>query len=74
MAIKPVRMPGNSVKVHGMREFRKDIRREFLNGEGPDGRDMLKAANRKVAEHIKDRSRGRAVAAGRMQYLAWSSM
>lgn len=72
--IKPRAYKGSSVKVEGMKQFRKDIRRQFLSGEGPDGRDLLKDANRKVAEHIKDRSEGRATAAGRMQYLAWASM
>ena len=71
---KPMRIKGAGVEVQGMKEFRKAIRREFLNGEGPDGRDMLKAANRKVAEHVKDRSESRASAAGNMQHLAWASM
>jgi hypothetical protein len=72
--IKPRAYKGSSVKVEGMKQFRKDIRRQFLSGEGPDGRDLLKDANEKVAQHIKDRSKGRASAAGRMQYLAWASM
>ena len=62
-----------SVKVHGMKEFRKDIKRMQAGG-GPDGRDLLKDANRKVAQHVKDRSKGRASAAGKMQELAWASM
>lgn len=71
--IKPVKMTGTGVKVHGMKEFRKDIKRMQAGG-GPDGRDLLKAANREVAQHVKDRSRGRAASAGKMQYLAWASM
>ena len=62
-----------SVKVHGMKEFRKDIKRMQAGG-GPDGRDLLKDANRKVAQHVKDRSESRASAAGKMQHLAWASM
>ena len=62
-----------SVKVHGMKEFRKDIKRMQAGG-GPDGRDLLKDANRKVAQHVKDRSQSRASAAGKMQQLAWASM
>ena len=62
-----------SVKVEGMKQFRKDIKRMQAGG-GPDGRDLLKDANRKVAQHIKDRSESRASAAGKMQHLAWASM
>ncbi len=71
--IKPRAYKGSSVKVEGMKQFRKDIKRMQAGG-GPDGRDLLKDANRKVAQHVKDRSKGRASAAGRMQELAWASM
>ena len=70
---KPMRIKGAGVEVQGMKQFRKDIKKMQAGG-GPDGRDLLKDANRKVAQHVKDRSENRASAAGKMQHLAWASM
>jgi hypothetical protein len=78
--IKPRAYKGSSVKVEGMKQFRKDIKKlapvsGFDSGISTKGAgELLKDANRKVAQHIKDRSKGRASAAGRMQELAWASM
>lgn len=61
------------VYVKGLDEFRKELRRIERNG-GPDGRDLLKSANWKVATHVITKSKQRATTFGPMQTRAASTM
>jgi hypothetical protein len=63
----------DGVYVKGLDEFRRELKRLEQSG-GPDGRDMLKAANHKVASYVISKSKSRASTIGRMQAAAASTM
>lgn len=65
--------PNDTVRVRGLTEFRRELRRIERTG-GPDGRDMLKDANNKVANFVVSRSRDKASTIGAMQSKAASTM
>jgi hypothetical protein len=71
--MSPSRRSGDGVYVKGLDEFRRELRRIEQSG-GPDGRDMLKVANHKVATYVINRAKSRASAIGRMQATAASTM
>jgi hypothetical protein len=64
---------GNVVIVQGLDQFRKELVRIAKDG-GPDGRDLLKEANYKVAAFVIDHAKVKAATIGRMQSAAAQSM
>ena len=69
------RIPGEGdvVIVQGLDQFRKELVRIAKDG-GPDGRDLLKEANYKVASFVIQHARIRAGQIGQMQSAAAQSM
>lgn len=63
----------DGVYVKGLDDFRRQLRRIEKEG-GPDGRDLLKAANYKVATYVISKAKTRATTVGRMQVSAASTM
>jgi hypothetical protein len=64
---------GDQVIVHGLDDLRRELRRIESKG-GPNGLELLKGANYKVATHVIGRAQGRAAGAGRMQARAASTL
>jgi hypothetical protein len=62
-----------SVKVEGMRDFRKDLKQMTEDG-GKDGRKLLKEANYKVATFVLRKAQKRAATVGPQQVNAAGSM
>ena len=62
-----------SVKVEGMRDFRKDLKQMTEDG-GKDGRKLLKEANYKVASFVVRKAQRRATTVGPQQVNAAGSM
>jgi hypothetical protein len=62
-----------SVKVEGMRDFRKDLKQMTEDG-GKDGRKLLKEANYKVARFVLHKAQRRAATVGPQQVNAAGSM
>lgn len=73
MARLSQRIQGKGVDIQGLDEFRKDLQRLVREG-GTDGLALLKAANIRVAEHIRTRAITRAAGVGRQQLRAAQSM
>jgi hypothetical protein len=71
--VTKARRSEDGIYVRGLDEFRKELRRIEKEG-GPDGRDLLKAANNKVATHVIVRARQRASIVGPMQARAASTL
>jgi hypothetical protein len=63
----------NDVVVKGLDQFRKELVRIAKDG-GPDGRDLLKEANYKVAAFVIGHAKVKAASIGRMQSAASQSM
>ena len=64
---------GDTVIVEGFDQFRKELVRIAKDG-GPDGRDLLKEANYKVAMFVIDNAKIRAASIGRLEASAAQSM
>jgi hypothetical protein len=63
----------DGVYVRGLDDFRRELRRVEKQG-GPDGRDLLKSANYKVATYVILKARQRAGSVGAIQARAASTM
>lgn len=70
---KAKRVRDAGVRVDGMKEFRRDLKRLTEDG-GSDGRYLLKAANLRVAIHVRKHAVQRAARIGDMQFAAALSM
>lgn len=72
MASTP-RIQNKGVSINGLDDFRRDLQRLVREG-GPDGLSLLKAANYRVAEHVRTRAVTRAAGVGKQQLRAARSM
>lgn len=67
------RRSADGVYVRGLNEFRRELNRVEKQG-GPDGRNLLKAANYKVASYVSTKAKQRASTVGPMQARAASTL
>lgn len=70
---KTPRIVNKGVSVDGLDDFRRDLQRLIREG-GTDGLSLLKAANYRVAEHVRTRAVTRAAAVGPQSLRAALSM
>lgn len=70
---KTPRIINKGVAIDDLDDFRRDLQKLVREG-GPDGLSLLKAANFRVAEHIRTRAVTRAAGVGKMQLKAAMSM
>lgn len=73
MAVEKTHLKTKGVGIKDLDAFRKDLQRLVREG-GPDGLSLLKAANYRVAEHVRTRAVVRAAGVGRQQLKAAQSM
>lgn len=70
---KTPRIVNKGVAIDDLDDFRRDLQKLAREG-GPDGLSLLKAANYRVAEHVRKRAVARAAGVGKMQLKAAKSM
>lgn len=70
---KTPRIINKGVAIDDLDDFRRDLQKLVREG-GPDGLSLLKAANYRVAEHIRTRAVTRAAGVGKQQLKAARSM
>ena len=73
MAVEKTHIKTKGVGIKDLDAFRKDLQRLVREG-GPNGLSLLKAANYRVAEHVRTRAVVRAAGVGRQQLKAAQSM
>lgn len=73
MASKNTRIKTKGVAIKDLDDFRRDLQRLVREG-GTNGLTLLKAANYRVAEHVRVRAVARAAGVGKMQLRAAESM
>lgn len=69
MAVEKTHLKTKGVGIKDLDDFRKDLQRLVREG-GPDGLSLLKAANYRVAEHVRAKAITRAAGVGRQQLKA----
>jgi hypothetical protein len=67
------RIVNKGVAIDDLDDFRRDLQRLVREG-GPDGLSLLKAANYRVAEHVRTRAVARAAGVGKQSLRAAQSM
>lgn len=67
------RLVTKGVAIDDLDDFRRDLQRLVREG-GPDGLSLLKAANYRVAEHVRTRAVARAAGVGKQSLRAAQSM
>lgn len=69
MAVQKTHLKTKGVGIKDLDDFRRDLQRIVREG-GPDGISLLKAANHKVAEHIREKAVTRAAGVGKQSHRA----
>lgn len=69
MTAERIKSNRSSIAVVGLDDFRRQIARVLQDG-GPDGKQLLKDANWKVAQYVVENAQARAATVGRMQVRA----
>jgi hypothetical protein len=73
MARNVTRFQTKGVAIKDLDDFRRDLQRLVREG-GTDGLSLLKAANYRVAEHVRTRAVAKAATVGKQQLRAAESM